>query len=256
MPSASRIRCPGCQQKVKINRFLNHVQLSTNPLCRQESGVDAAGSDDTESVASQGSQPNTPSEDDENKQDPFLLQRLHSPANFRPDAAYTSDNSDQDQTGVLPSLGIDPTGDLYGDYSLLQYDMDVDDPPEPDEASIGWLEGDVVTTWESEEDEEEVEEEEVHQAQLEHGLEPKQPVHVGGEEVDSDIVENILLLVTPADRDGAEEKLCQRPCVVQFPGLAGTPTATTQSGHARYAELVNEGQESPNIYAPFSSRLE
>ena len=69
-------------------------------------------------------------------------------------------------------------------------------------------------------------------------------------------MENIPLLVTPADRDGAEEKLCQRPFIVQFPGLAGTPTATTQSGHARYAELVNEGQESPNIYTPFSSRLE
>ena len=183
--------------------------MSTNLLCRQESGADATSSDNTESVASQGSQPNTPSEDDENEQDPFLLQHLHLPADFGPDAAYTSDNSDQDQTRVLPSLGIDPTGDLYEDYSLLQYEMDVDNPPEPDEASIGWLKGDVVMTWESEEDEEEVEEEEVHQAQLEHGLEPERPVHVSGEEVDSDIVENIPSLVTPADRDGAEEKLCQ-----------------------------------------------
>ena len=260
MPHTSQIHCPRCQQKVKINGFLNHVQLSTNSLCHQESGVDAAGKHDTdsESVTSRGSEPNPPSEDDENEPDPFLLQGLYSPAHFGPDAAYTSDYSDWDETGVHPSLGIDPTGDLYRDYDLLQYEMDVDDPPKPDEA-IGWLEGDVMATWESEDDEEEVEVEEVHQAQLEYGLEPERPIqmHIDHEEGgDSDGMEDAAVLVTPADCDGAEVNLCQWPFIVQFPGLAGTPQARTKPAHAHYGEMMNKNQDSPNIYTPFSSRLE
>ena len=256
MPPASQIHCPGCQWKVKINGLLNHVQLSANPLCFQESNAHAADLTDSdtdslnESVTSQGSLQDVHSQDDDSDWNPFLLQGLHLPARFGPDSACTSDNLDPDETEVCPSLGTDPTGDLYGDYSLLQDEMDIDISSEAEEA-IGWLEGDVMVMWELKEDDQDVEGEEVYQAQLEHGLEPEQPVHVSGEEVESDIVEDMLSLVTPADHDGAEEKLCQWPFVVWFPGLAGTTTARTKSGHACYAELVDEGQESPNIYAPF-----
>ena len=123
---------------------------------------------------------------------------------------------------------------------------------------LGWLEGDVMATWESKDDEEEVEVEEIHQAQLKYSLEPEHPIqtHIDCEEGgDSDGVKDAAALVTPADCDGAEANLRQRPFIVQLPGLAGTPQARMKPAHARYGEMMNKNQDSPNIYAPVSSCL-
>ena len=254
---------------VKITGFLNHVRMSTNPRCHQEPESHADDSDlsDTESITSQGSVSDSNSKDTA-YDDPFLLQSLHSPVQFGPDSAYASEDEETTRTGIVtpgPSLAIDPVGDFYGEYDLLDVGTDLGEDLAVEEEATHWLEGDVTVTddnslWDELEDED-AEGVEVYQAQLEHGLEPERLMRMDTEGYEEDteaqLEADLPNLATRANRDSVEAKLQHRPFVTRFPGLAGASNVNrTTTAHAAYAKSVNQGTKSTNVYAPFSSRLE
>ena len=255
-----RICCPGCKTSVKITGFLNHVRLSKNLLCNQAKNAEGDSQSDSESDTESLSSAQA-SVDEEHG---FLLRGLDS-ANFGPESAHVSDNEGNDTAHPIgPALGIDPTGDYYGDYSHydpLDFEMDIEEGEmDLDEEAARWLEGDVATEEpEIEDDRDEVESEEVCWAQLECGLEPNRPNRMDTDTAEEE-EEDAPRLATTADRDGVEEKLHHQPFVVPFPRQIGAPIPWNRhskiAAHARYAESVRTDNDSPNIYAPFSSRLE
>ena len=119
--------------------------MSANLQCHQEpESHDADDSDtsDTESMSSQGSVSDSNSKDT-TYNDPFLLQSLHSPVQFGPDSAHASEDKETTQTGIVSpslSLAIDPAGDFYGEYDLLDVGTDLGEDLVTKEEAIHWLE--------------------------------------------------------------------------------------------------------------------
>jgi len=166
-------------------------------------------------------------------------------------------NAAEDEPQNRSHLSVDPSGDLFGDYAdYVGLNFGVDDEGDQDDMDDDVI-GDVP---ESPTDIQEEEEAMLQEALLaeEHRLEPERPV--GGPDVVEQEAEdapsehhNVPLRL----RGGFERPLSNCPEIMEFSdwNAGAVYERAHQNGNLDYRQAIST-TESPNPYAPFSSRLD
>ena len=222
--------CPGCGLAFKCSRISHHVCQSKNPHCR---------------LPDISRQP----EDQDNNPGTMSV------------SGSAMTNRDENEPGDRLRPSVDPLGDLFGDYADYE-GLDLGEDNEGDQVIDHDTEGEgPEVPLDPQEEEEEEEEAELHKAILaeEDRLELEQPGGLPGDSIEQEAGD------APSEeaqapfrsRGGFERPLSNRPQVVEFSNRnAGTVYGRAhQNANQDYHRAVsNTG--SPNIYAPFSSRLD
>jgi hypothetical protein len=224
-----RVICPGCGATFKRSGLAHHLRQSQDPNCqlphvhRQSDdnlGVQATGMSDDE--------PPTP------------------------DARENEPQLPQEQS----SLGIDPAGDIFGDYnSYTAEDFGVDDGDEQDIGEPLEYEEDPGSLADTQE-EDETAEYEALLAEEEHRLEPERPIQGRGIP-DQGPTQDVVPSHRPFRlRGGFDEPLATRPEIVRFkPGNSRAVHESQHNGNQGYHRSLRDA-DNPNPYRPFASKLD
>jgi hypothetical protein len=147
------VTCPGCGETFRRNGLLHHIRQSDDPLCRLPYGHKQSNSD--------------PEIQDMTDDAPGPAVEVH-------------ENGPQNQSHHHVPLGIDPLGDIFGDYSnYIDMDFGIDDTEEQDPDGPGADEETPEVFFETQDDSEDSDEDlalfEAILAEEEQRLEPEQP---------------------------------------------------------------------------------
>jgi Plavaka transposase len=218
-----RVICPGCGEPFKRSGLAHHLRQSNDPQCRlpdirQQSDDDLGEQDTLDDV------PPTPV--------------------FGPAVVDVHENEPQEQF----RLGIDPAGDVFGDYAnYTAVDLGLDDGEDED---LGEEDPENLAETEEEEDDALLAEEE---QQLEPERQSPRP-GITDQELERDDQPSHRPLRL---RGGFEGPLSNRPEIVEFSdGNAGARFKTNLNpGNQDYRQSVSNA-DNPNPYEPFSSKLD
>ena len=221
--------CPGCGLAFKRSGISHHVRQSKNPHCRLPD------------ISRQ------PEDQDDN---PGAMSVSGS--------AMT--NPDENEPGDHLRPSVDPLGDLFGDYADYE-GLNFGEDDEGDQVMDHDTEGEDPEVLLDPHEEEEEEEAELHEAILaeEDRLEPERPRGLPGDSFEQEAGD------APSEearapfrlRGGFERPLSNRPQIVEFSNRnAGIVFGRAhQNANHDYHRAVSN-TDGPNIYAPFSSRLD
>lgn len=220
------VTCPGCGEPFKRSGLAHHIRQSNNPRCRlpgvrQQSEIDLGMQDTQDDI------PPTP------VCEPTVMD------------AHINKLPEQ----VL--LGVDPAGDIFGDYAnYMTEDPALDDGEDQDLNGPSAGE-DAESVAESQE------EDDTFLAKEEQHMEPERPLRCPGimdQELDHDVLPSRRPLRL---RGGFEGPLSNPPEIVEFSvGNAGSRFKTNhRGGNQSYLQSISNA-DNPNPYEPFSSKLD
>jgi hypothetical protein len=224
--------CPGCGEAFKRSGLASHLRQSKNPQCRspadacQQSGHDLG----TQEIL-----------DD--------IPPIHVSG---PAVMDAHENEPQEQF----QLGVDPAGDVFGDYADYDFGIDAEEGQDMDEPSTDEDEPDGLAETQ---EEEEVAQYDALLAEEEHRLEPERPSQspgVADQESDRDLLNPHVPLRL---RGGFEAPLSNHPEIMEF--STGNAGAVYKRNHRhgnqgyRQSRAVSPA-DNPNPYGPFSSKLD
>jgi hypothetical protein len=226
------VTCPGCGKPFKRSGLAHHLRQSKNPQCRSP-GARQQLDHDLGMQEILGDIPPIP---------------VSGPAVMD---AHENEPREQFQ------LGVDPAGDVFGDYAdydfgidaeVAEEDQDMDEPSTDEDESDGLAET---------QEEEEIALYDALLAEEEQRLEPERPSQCPGI-ADQESDRDLLNLHVPLRlRGGFEAPLSNRPEIMEFStGNAGAVYKRNhRHGNQGYHQSVSPA-DNPNPYGPFSLKLD
>ena len=233
------VTCPGCGEPFKRSGLANHIRQSNDPLCRLPYGHKKSNSD--------------PGLQD-------TMDDIPPMPNLGPAVISIHESEPQNKPPESSQLGVDPLGDVFGDYAnYIDADFGIGDAEEQDIDEPSADEDDLELLSGTQDDSEE--EDMVHEALLaeeEQQLEPERPQQLPGT-IGQELEHNDDLQLPSHQpfrlRGRFEEPLANRPEIINFSvGNAGAAYARTHhNGNRGYRQFDNGAV---NQYEPFSSKLD
>ena len=221
--------CPGCGETFMRSGLAHHIRQSNNPHCQLPRGHERSNTNIMDDV------PPTP------------------------DSAPAAINSYENGPLEHFQLGVDPAGDLFGDYShFTDADFGMNDGEEQDLHEPFTEEDDPERLAEIQ-DEEEIALVDALLAEEEQRLEPERPSQSAASGIaDEEPEQSVLPGHRPFRlRGGEEEPLANHPEITKFSvGNAGAVYERTHRNGNQGYHRADSNADNSNPYEPFSSKLD
>lgn len=224
-----RVICPGCGAAFKRSGLAHHLRQSKDPNCHLPH------------IRQQTDQPG------------LHAQEMLDDEPFAPVSGPPVMDGPPEQF----LLGIDPAGDIFGDYDdYMAADFSMDDGSDSEQDISEPFEDDDPGSL-AEEHEDKTAEYDTLLAEEEYQLEPERPIQNPGNP-DQEETQDVIHTHRPFRlRGGFEEPLANHPKIVKFgAGNAGAVYEQNQlNGNVVYHQSVSSADD-PNPYRPFASKLD